>query len=383
MQLVVEIQKHLPNYMLDVAFQTNGKPLGILGASGSGKSMTLRCIAGIETPTSGRIILNDRILFDSEKGINLPSRERRIGYLFQNYALFPHKTIAQNIAYGLKGWTRSKKAQQVAMQLEWVQLQGMEHRYPHQLSGGQQQRVALARALAPQPEGLLLDEPFAALDTHLRSALERQLIKTLAHYEGVTLFVTHNLEEAYRIADELLVLSQGKVAAFGEKHSIFQHPPTIAVAQLTGCKNISRIRWKDTPAKNTSGKKTQTVEALNWECLLQVQPHSHHQPCAQPSPHAQDGYVGIRAHHLRFLEAIAPNHINSDHLINTFPVWLAWKSETPHRITLYLTLHRPPIHENDYHLQAEIFREKWDNFKDRPFPWFVQLDPAQLFITAR
>jgi molybdate transport system permease protein len=388
MQLVVEIQKHLPNYTLDVAFQTNGKPLGILGASGSGKSMTLRCIAGIETPTSGRILLNDRILFDSQKGINLPSRERRIGYLFQSYALFPHKTIAQNIAYGLKGWTRSKKAQQVAMQLEWVQLQGMEHRYPHQLSGGQQQRVALARALAPQPEGLLLDEPFAALDTHLRSALERQLIKTLAHYEGVTLFVTHNLEEAYRIADELLVLSQGKVAAFGEKHSIFQHPPTIAVAQLTGCKNISRIRWKE-----SYWKETQTLEALDWECLLQVQLLSKDQPCAQPSPPAQDGYVGIRAHHLRFLEAIDtehinsvhmnPDHINPEHSLNTFPVWLAWKSETPHHITLYLTLHRPPTHENDYHLQAEIFREKWDNLKVRPFPWFVQLDPAQLFITAR
>ncbi|HEY9740953.1 MAG TPA: molybdate ABC transporter permease subunit, partial [Coleofasciculaceae cyanobacterium] len=175
--LFVDIQKQLPGFLLDVSFSTDEQVLGLLGASGAGKSMILRCIAGIEIPTKGRIVLNGRVLFDSEKGINIPSRDRHIGFLFQNYALFPHLSVAQNIAFGLpKGTSALTIKQQVEAQLAAVQLQGYESRYPRELSGGQQQRVALARALASQPEALLLDEPFSALDTHLRSQLEQQLI---------------------------------------------------------------------------------------------------------------------------------------------------------------------------------------------------------------
>jgi ABC-type sulfate/molybdate transport systems, ATPase component len=135
--------------------------------------MTLRCIAGLETPNSGKIAVNGRVLFDSERGINVPSKERRIGFLFQNYALFPHLNVAQNIAFGLDHLSESEQLIRVKEQLLAVQMSGMENRYPHELSGGQQQRVALARAIASSPELLLLDEPFSALDTHLRSQLER------------------------------------------------------------------------------------------------------------------------------------------------------------------------------------------------------------------
>jgi molybdate transport system permease protein len=215
MRLIVDIQKQLASYTLAVAFEVVGETLGVLGSSGSGKSMTLRCIAGIETPTRGTIVLNDRILYDSRRGIDLPSRDRNVGYLFQHYALFPHLTVAQNIAYGLRGLAKPARQRRVGEQLTQVNLTGLGDRYPHQLSGGQQQRVALARALAPAPHLLLLDEPFSALDTHLRSELEQQLIKTLSTYAGLTLFVSHNLEEVYRVCQPLLVLSAGAIAAFG------------------------------------------------------------------------------------------------------------------------------------------------------------------------
>ncbi|BAY24189.1 ABC transporter ATP-binding protein [Calothrix sp. NIES-2100] len=181
--LSVEIEKQLPSFHLEVAFNSDEQPLGLLGGSGAGKSMILRCIAGIETPTRGRIVLNGKVLFDAEQRINLPSRDRRIGFLVQNYALFPHMTVAENIAFGLpKGLSKGSIRVQVEEQLLAMQLQGLGDRYPHQLSGGQQQRVALARALASQPEALLLDEPFSALDTHLRSQLEQQMTEILADY---------------------------------------------------------------------------------------------------------------------------------------------------------------------------------------------------------
>ncbi len=355
MRLLVDIQKQLPNYRLEVTFELAGETLGILGSSGSGKSMTLRCIAGIETPTTGTIVLNHQILYDSRRGINLPSRDRRIGYVFQNYALFPHLTVAQNIAYGLRGQSKQAAHRQVIEQLERVKLSGMGDRYPHQLSGGQQQRVALARALATEPDGLLLDEPFSALDTHLRSELEKQLIKSLSNYKGLTLFVSHNLEEAYRVCQKLLVLDRGKVVAAGDKHHIFDHPGTLTVAQLTGCKNYSRIQ----PIA------AQKIHALDWNCTLQT----------GESVSSAHTHVGIRAHQICFAEQ--PNQPN------TVPAWVAWTSETPYRMTLYLKLGEPPTHLDDYHLQAEVYKEKWEDLKDQPMPWLIDLNPQRLMLLTQ
>ncbi len=203
--------------------------------------MILRCIAGLETPDTGQIVLNGNILFDSEKKINLPTHDRRVGFLFQNYALFPHLTVSENIAFGLpKGLSKIAVEQRVQARSQALELFKFGHRYPRELSGGQQQRVALARALASEPEILLLDEPFSALDTYLRDRLEKLLRTTLVDYSGITLFVTHNLEEAYRICPNLLVVEDGKIAAFNFKKQIFDRPPSRHVAQLTGCKNFSR-----------------------------------------------------------------------------------------------------------------------------------------------
>lgn len=350
--LFLEIHKHLSSFKLSVALSADRETLGILGASGSGKSMTLRCIAGLETPESGRIVLNGKVLFDSQKGINLPSSQRRIGFLFQNYALFPHLTVAQNIAFGLQKLPKSERQRRVAEQLVRVQLQGMEDRYPHQLSGGQQQRIALARALAIEPAALLLDEPFCALDTHLRSQMEKQLISLLSTYQGVTLFVTHNLEEAYRVCKNLVVLSEGKAIATGPKENIFERPANFTVAQLTGCKNFSQAR----------AVSPQLVEAVDWGCTLQI---------IEPLPKTLT-YVGIRANHLVFTDDPTAE--------NTIPVWLVQTSETPHRVTLYLKLYRPASNLKDYNLEAEVPKEKWNILKDKPLPWLLHFNPLRLFL---
>ncbi|HEY9297698.1 MAG TPA: molybdate ABC transporter permease subunit, partial [Phormidium sp.] len=229
--LFVDIQKRLTDFTLDVSFSSSDRPLGLLGASGAGKSMILRCIAGMEIPDRGRIVLNGKVLFDAKKKINVPSRDRKVGFLFQNYALFPHLTVAQNIAFGLpKGTPKTRIKELVNAQLTKVRLAGFGDRYPQQLSGGEQQRVALARALASNPEVLLLDEPFSALDTYLRTQLEEQLRLVLTEYSGVTLMVSHNLEEVYRICENLLVIDQGKAIASDSKQNIFEHPGTFRAA---------------------------------------------------------------------------------------------------------------------------------------------------------
>jgi molybdate transport system permease protein len=355
--LEVEIERQMPGFALRAAFTAGQKPVGILGASGAGKTMTMRAIAGLYTPASGRIALDGRVLFDSAMGVNLPSRARKVGLLFQHHALFPHLTVEANIAFGLRRLDRGEQVRRVSQQIAAMRLTGLEHRYPGQLSGGQQQRVALARALAPQPAALLLDEPFSALDTYLRSQLEQQLHETLSGYQGVKLVVSHNLEEIYRLCEELVVMDQGCVIARGSREEIFRWPPSRQVALVTGCKNFSRAQARD----------THCVEALDWACTLRV---------AQEMPRAITE-VAIRAHHI----GVAPgNAIQRAADENTFPCWLAALSEAPFHVTLYLRLHAPAAGPSDYHLQVEITQEQWAELKSEPSPWRAHLDPQRLFL---
>lgn len=356
MPLEIQIEKKLADFALDVSFRADDGPLSILGASGAGKTMLLRCIAGLERPGRGRIALNERILFDSEQKIAVAARGRRIGLLFQNYALFPHRTVAENIAFGLHSLPPADRTLRITALIASTHLAGLEQRYPRELSGGEQQRAALARALAIEPEALLLDEPLAALDTHLRSQVEAQLQETFAAYRRPSLLVTHNIEEAYRLGEQLLVLSRGRIAAFGAKEEIFRHPPNAEVARLTGCKNISRAR------PNADG----TIEALDWDCQLSARDASGKSP----------KYIGIRAHHIDFPDP--SSEVISGR--NVFPCWLVRRSETPFRITLFLSFVAPHGESSEYHLQAEVFKQKWRHFRDLPQPWRVQLAPESLFL---
>ena len=200
MAIQVNIEKNFKGFSLKTAFESTTSSTGILGASGSGKSMTLRCIAGIETPDKGKIVINGRMVFDSEKKINLKPQERRIGYLFQNYALFPNMTVPENLMAGLMACEKNKNtaSQKIREILEKFELNGLERHKPSELSGGQQQRVALARIFLSSPDILMLDEPFSALDGYLRWNLEQELLDVLKDFAGPTLFVSHSRDEVYR-----------------------------------------------------------------------------------------------------------------------------------------------------------------------------------------
>jgi len=351
MELEVKIKKKLSGFSLDVDFTAGKETVGLLGASGSGKSMTLRCIAGIDTPDEGRVVLNGRVLFDSEKGINLPSRKRRVGFLFQNYALFPHMTVEENILFGLSGLKKSERYDKLEKVLNMVRLNGLEKRYPGQLSGGQQQRVALARALAVEPEVLLLDEPFSALDEFLKGHLIKQLMDSLSDYNGITICVSHNMEEVYRICSDLVVLNEGKVVARGDKKSIFLNPPTLSAARLTGYKNISRARRIS----------ENEIEAIDWGCVLNTGEYS-----------GEVTHVGIRAHYIRLADG------NND--TNVYKCWLSFVSETQFRMTVYLSIGKPPERKTDYHIQWEVTKEKWQEISRLPAPWDISLGIDRLIL---
>lgn len=364
MALTVQIAKRLAEFELDIFLEAGTEPVGILGPSGAGKSMLLRCIAGIERPDRGRISLDDRTLFDSERHVEVPARSRHVGMLFQSDSLFPHRTVAENIGFGLDRLPTEERDKRISAWMERTHIQGLEHRRPRELSGGEQQRAALARALATEPEALLLDEPLTALDTHLRSQVEAQLQETFAEFRRPVLLVTHNIEEAYRLGEKLMLLARGKVVAFGSKEDIFRHPPTRMAAQLTGCKNLSRAR----PVSDHE------IEAIAWGCRLQIAAST--QLGTKPPV-----FIGIRAHHIEFAGVDFPDQPAAPvPAANIFDAWPVRTSETPFRITLYLRLGQPSNEPSQYHLQAEVYKEKWRQFRDRPQPWRIRLSPESLML---
>lgn len=272
----VNIRKKLRDFYLDVEFTTEGASLGILGASGSGKSMTLKCIAGIVTPDEGRIVLHGRVLYDSAKGINVKPQKRRVGYLFQDYALFPTFTAYDNIAAGLHRMGAAKKKEIVDSLVRRFHLEGLEKHFPYQLSGGQQQRVALARIIACEPEAILLDEPFSALDSHLRYQIQRETGEILKNYD-TTVMVTHSRDEVYELCGEVALIDAGRMLTKKETKQIFTDPESRQAALLTGCKNI-------VPAKKAGEFE---VDIPEWGLRLKTAVPVREGLCA----------AGIRAHY--------------------------------------------------------------------------------------
>ena len=299
MSLHVDIRKQLGAFTLDVCLTAENGITSLLGASGCGKSMTLKCIAGIEKPDEGRIELDGRVLFDSERGINLPPQQRRVGYLFQNYALFPNMTVARNILCGLnREKDRAIKERRLRDMLRMMQLEGLEERKPAQLSGGQQQRVALARILVSDPQILLLDEPFSALDAHLRDSLKVELRDLLERFGREVLMVTHDRSEAYNMSREIAVMDAGRILTCKPTKELFADPGSVPAAVLTGCKNIAAARRLD----------EHTVEVPDWGVRLETKQRVGEGLCA----------VGIRAH---YFSPSAPQ--------NRFPVQYFEEMEEP------------------------------------------------------
>ena len=301
MSLSVTIKKSFKDFKLDIEFSAESETIGFLGSSGCGKTLTMRCIAGIETPDEGQIIVNGQTFFDSEKKINLSAQERKTALLFQNYMLFPNLTVMQNVAAGIdkeiveagqkRKMLKIEQSQRVLAELKRFGLSGFENRYPAQLSGGQQQRVALARMLAANPGILMLDEPFSALDSHLKNVLEQNLASLFDTFEGTILYVSHDIDEALRFCDRIMVVDDGRIVEGGTGDDLVISPQTLAGMKLTGCRNVTEAYAVD----------THRFRLPQWGIEL-----------SSAAPVAQDlKYFGIRATYLE--QASAPGK-------NTFKV---------------------------------------------------------------
>ena len=240
MSLVVDIEKDLAGFSLDVSFRVDDarEVMGLLGASGCGKSMTLKCIAGVVTPDCGHIELDGRVLFDSESRVDVPARDRRVGYLFQDYALFPNMDVLHNVMAGVRSRDAAERRRVAMGQIRAFRLDGLERLRPAQLSGGQRQRVAIARIMGSDPDLLLLDEPFSALDGYLRWQLELELSDTLREFGRPTVFVSHSRDEVYRLCDTVCVVSSGTSEPKLTVPQLFSAPDTLSAALISGCKNV-------------------------------------------------------------------------------------------------------------------------------------------------
>lgn len=353
MSLYVDIRKKLGDFRLETQFEAAEGVTGILGASGCGKSMTLRCIAGIVKPDEGYIELDGRVLFDSKKNINLRPQDRHVGLLFQNYALFPNMTVRQNLMTGLKAEKTEKKEAEKRIQemLEKFELKGLEKHKPAELSGGQQQRVALARIFLSSPRVLMLDEPFSALDGYLRWNLEQELLETLKEFGGPTLFVSHSRDEVYRICDRVCVMDQGSSSPVIPVKQLFEAPESRAAALLSGCKNFARARVAE------KGR----VTVQDWgETLFYSGEHE---------PDTEDvRYVGVRSHYIGLMgekEAAAQPE-------NTFRCRIDRVIDDVFSTVLMVT---PEHAENSQEsrknhfdrIRVEITKEHWREFCEREF----------------
>ena len=350
--LNMEIRKQLKRFCLDVKLQAARGCLGILGPSGCGKSMTLKSVAGIVTPDDGVISIGSgsqqKVLFDKAKRIHLRPQKRNIGYLFQNYALFPNMTVTENIAAGLSGDVKNPR---IAEMIERFGLSGLEHQYPAQLSGGQQQRAALARILAYEPDALLLDEPFSAMDAFLKERLRLELKSILETYNGVSVLVTHDRDEAFQLCDHLILMEEGKVIASGETRAVFADPGTWQAAKLTGCKNLSRIQKIG----------LHKVRALDWGNLELV-----------TEAEVQDDVkaVGIRAHDFEPVSFVMAEEWEKREDANLIPVQAPEISEMP--FEWYVTMRN--------HLWWKVEKTIHVHESAGLIPPFLRISPAAILL---
>ena len=338
MSLKVNIKKRLGNFNLDVAFETERGVFAILGASGCGKSMTLKCIAGIETPDEGRIELNGRVLYDSAKKINLTPQKRRVGYMFQDYALFPNMTVEQNIKAGMGKHPEEEK---VRSYINRFRLEGLEKHYPAQLSGGQKQRVAMARMIASEPDILLLDEPFSALDSYLKWELEQEMRDMLAEVQKPVLFVSHNRDEVYRLCSVVSCIDHGKMEVIEKTKEFFHNPKTKTAAVLSGCKNISAAEIVD----------NNHIKALGWGITL----------CVSEIPEETKA-VGIRAH--SFYPVNAEQIPGKESAANESRVSVIQEGTG-------LKKYRNPVQEEN------IFKIEESRIIEDPFEWNISFRPSK------
>lgn len=351
--LEVKIDKSLHPFHLSSSFTVQNEILGILGPSGSGKSMTLQCIAGLQTPSSGKIILNDRTLFDSDKRINIRPQLRKIGYVFQNYALFPHLTVEKNIAFGLNHLPKQEQHRSVLEIMDRMRIRGLQHRYPDELSGGQQQRVALARTFVTQPDVLLLDEPFSALDRHVKSQLERELLDMIHdHFKGSILFITHNLEEAYKLCDRILMYDNGKTVQLGRKEEIMNQPVNLTVAKMIGCENLIPV------CVHKPLNEKLPLTAGEWTFFARDHKRNYNDKMI----------AGIHSHHLKL-------QTSTKEAENTFSCQISKIIETISSMIIHVAC-------RGYMLTVNVTKEEWESITASKQPIYVHIPAKYIFLVS-
>nr|WP_325217636.1 ATP-binding cassette domain-containing protein [uncultured Oscillibacter sp.] len=348
MALTARIEKRFGAFQLAVDLMAEtGQPLALLGASGCGKSVTLKCIAGIERPDRGRIELDGRVLFDSEAGIDLPPQRRRVGFLFQSYALFPHMTVERNVAVCLGRMDKRRRRERTAELLALLHLEDQAALYPRQLSGGQRQRAALARILAAEPGVLLLDEPFSALDSFLKWQLEQELREVLERFPGPAVWVSHDRGEVYRNCSRVCVLEDGKSAPAASMAELMANPGTVAAARLSGCKNFAPVRPGPAPG---------LVEVPAWGLVLRA-------PWREGA-----AALGLRADRVRPEEAGA---------VNAFPCQVVRVTEDVSSV--FAALRPEAASPGAPPLWMELAKDAWAALPDRERLW-AAVRPEDLML---
>jgi molybdate transport system ATP-binding protein len=260
----VAVRKRHPGFTLDAAWTAGDEVVALFGPSGAGKSLTLQCLAGLVRPDAGRIVVDGRVFDDTAAGVHLRPQARRLGYVFQGYALFPHLTVRDNVAFGLRDRPAPARRARTLEILGRLGIEGLAGRYPRDLSGGQQQRVALGRALAPDPEVLLLDEPLSALDAPLRRQLREELGRLIREWGKTAVLVTHDLAEAFQLGDRLVVYDAGRVVQAAPKGELLSEPASETVARLVGVRNIVRgVVVKAGSDRIEIAWRGHTIEAVN------------------------------------------------------------------------------------------------------------------------
>jgi ABC-type sulfate/molybdate transport systems ATPase subunit len=368
--LTVDAGKRFADFALDASWTSTHAIVALVGPSGSGKTLTLQCIAGLISPDHGRIVSAGRVLFDSSKGINLRPQERRVGYVFQGYALFPHMTVRENIAFGLRARTKRVPADRIAHITERLDLSGLTRRYPSELSGGQQQRVALARALATDPDVLLLDEPLSALDAPLRRELCGELSQTLRDWGKIAILVTHDLSEAYQIADTVVLYEHGKTTDAVPKNDLLWNPSSERVARLIGARNVLRA---------VIANSTSDSIVLDWR--------GGRLEAARSPTHQMQVRVGeplaffVRPEYVRL---IRKNRVVTEGLrqTNMFHGTIVGERDEGTTWTLFFVLDRPgPPSQGTYDLEVEIPKlvyERLNIASDRH--WDVSIHPGSIQV---
>lgn len=391
--LELAIRKQLKAFGLEAELSLDGSAgqvLVLFGPSGSGKTMTLKCLAGVTDPDAGFISIGGRTVFDSRQKLNVKLSQRRVGYLPQNYALFPHMSVAENIAFGLFDWEKKQARQRVNELLTLMRLEGLEKRRPRQLSGGQQQRVALARALAPRPSILLLDEPFSALDASIRAELRQNLALLSRNLHLPIVFITHDLEEAYMLADRVAVYDRGRVLQYNTREEIFYRPATQQVARLIGIRNL----WEGRVLEVQPTSRRVLVHTTLCDIWAEL-------PAATRLP-ASDSRVTVclRPERLRLLRANVAGLNDQPTVLNSYPAQVTNEVARGSLYTLFLRLGQRENESNSTlaalvtepatrpDLELEVTAREWaelkqDSAEDTSYlskGWQVTISPAAVHL---